>query len=179
MRVPGHDFVGYGEGASERAAQGVAATRFVKFLVESGLISAGDLPRPLAEVDLGSADDVTSMATSEGVIKPHPPPMTPNSDYLPPTMPRPIATPSIFRGNGSGHAPRPPVTPSYFHSQPGPSAPPPPIQPVPKLPQQQPPGKFVQCVCVCVCVMKSLVFEHQEPQSSKEGSKGHTNRCSR
>lgn len=59
MRVPGHDFVGHGEGDTKELAQDIAATRFLKYLENSGLVSAAELPGPLTGVD-----DVTASANT-------------------------------------------------------------------------------------------------------------------
>ena len=160
VRLPGEDFVGHGEAASEEAAQGIAAARFVKYLVENGRVSADDLPRPLEEVVVAESDAPLPTAGSEVnstpvINKPHPPPMAygnANSSHPPPPG-RPFTTPAHFHGNHPPRAPPPPLaTPAYFRSQPGPSAPPPPIQPPPNsVSPQQPQGMHNVYVCVCAC----------------------------
>ena len=50
VRVPGFDFIGYGEAGSKKEAQGIAARVFCKFLVERGLVDPSTLPAPLEGV---------------------------------------------------------------------------------------------------------------------------------
>lgn len=50
VRVPGFEFIGYGEARSKKDAQGLAAKVFCKFLVEQGLIDPQTLPAPLEGV---------------------------------------------------------------------------------------------------------------------------------
>ena len=47
VRVPGFDFIGYGEASSKKDAQGGAAKMFCSFLVEQGLVDPRTLPAPL------------------------------------------------------------------------------------------------------------------------------------
>lgn len=166
--MAGHEFVGHGEAASEEAAQGIAATRFVQYLVKDGLVEPHDLPCALEEVDLGPPDNgippVGSESTSGHVTyKPLPPPHMPSSNNPSgPGPPRPLVAPSHFSsGTNPSRAPPPHLaTPSYFRSsQPGPSAPPPPIQPPPKplnLPQTPGVCYLSLCVSLCICTFVSL-----------------------
>ena len=46
VRVPGFDFIGYGEASNKKEAQGGAAKTFCSFLVEQGLVDPHTLPTP-------------------------------------------------------------------------------------------------------------------------------------
>lgn len=50
VRVPGFDFIGYGEASSKKDAQGGAAKMFCSFLVEQGLVDPRTLPAPWRSV---------------------------------------------------------------------------------------------------------------------------------
>ena len=54
VRVSGHDCVGYGEAVSKVASQDLAAARFVKHLLDTGAVSAAELPAPLDSVNLNA-----------------------------------------------------------------------------------------------------------------------------
>ncbi len=60
MRVSSHEFIGYGEAVTKQVAQDTAAARFVKYLVDGGLVSAAKLPGPLNLVEATSASDGSS-----------------------------------------------------------------------------------------------------------------------
>lgn len=69
VRVQGHDFIGYGEAGNKKAAQGLAAERFVNYLVENGLVNAAELPVNGSAADDGDEEtvDIRAVGFSKSV----------------------------------------------------------------------------------------------------------------
>lgn len=64
--MTGYEFVGHGEAISKAVAQDLAAARFVKYLQDKGLVSAGDLPAALSSgcLDTGGQSDDSHSSVS-------------------------------------------------------------------------------------------------------------------